>query len=215
MSAFELKEPIYLRQDGESDEAFRAFEMYRETPVHKKRSYKDVAETSNLSPSTVNTYGSRYKWKERVLAYDRFQDSETLRQINRRRVEMQERHSGIAAAMLSKVIERLNNLDAEELRARDIKEWVDIATRVENLSRGEATNITRTVVTTGDQDFITKQQLQREARQFFDETRATSKDMPLHTLLNVIREEFSVTPEELGIDPKLAMADVVQVGEIG
>lgn len=211
MASLALVEPIYLRQEGESDEAYRAFEMYRDTPVHQKRSYKDVADASNLTLNTVNTYGSRFCWKERALSYDRYIDAERLSQINRRRIEMQERHSLIATAMLSKVAEKVAMMSPDELTAKDAKEWLDVATRVENLARGQATQITRTVVSTEEQDRLTKEQLIREAREFFNEARMQMPGLSLAHLVSVVQEEFDVTVDDLQLPAGLLSSEIIEI----
>src|SRR5438874_6587799 len=65
------REP-WERQPGESAEAFEAFKLYRDGGP--KRSRRKVAERLSKSQALMSRWQSRYRWRERVDAYDRERD---------------------------------------------------------------------------------------------------------------------------------------------
>jgi ethanolamine ammonia-lyase large subunit len=54
---------------------------------------------------------------------------------------MQERHASIASEALDRVVERLKSIQSEELTPADTAKWLEVATKIERLSRGEPTEI--------------------------------------------------------------------------
>jgi hypothetical protein len=199
MAIKELKEPIWTRQQGESDEAWRLFLMYRDTPVNEKRRYQDISEISGTSLDMVEKYGGQNKWRDRVLAYDRNQDAIRVEQINRRKIEMAERHSNVATMMIHKAMQAINQYNPDELSAKDATNMIDTAMKWERLSRGEATDFTRTVVEAGaESDRQMKETLRREAKEYFDEVTREYPELSLEEKLLIIKSEFQIMPEELG-----------------
>ena len=54
---------------------------------------------------------------------------------------MAERHAKLAMAFQQRVAQRLQQIDPAELSPSDMAKWLDIATKLERLSRGEPTEI--------------------------------------------------------------------------
>ena len=54
---------------------------------------------------------------------------------------MAERHAKLAMAFQQRVAQRLQEIDPAELSPADMARWLDIATKLERLSRGEPTEI--------------------------------------------------------------------------
>lgn len=201
----ELENPVWGPQSWEGVDQFNAFVLYRDTPIDKKRSVADVARQIGKDPSGTQLQSRQNRWEERALAYDRHLDSYRLRQVKRRTVEMYERQSAISVAMQQIVAERLKTIDAEKLTARDIREWMDVATRIELRSRGESTENINFNVTDGRE-----QQVER-AKEFYKEMTLESPTMPEKEKAAIILEAFDVKPHELGLAPDLL--DIQDVGE--
>jgi hypothetical protein len=55
---------------------------------------------------------------------------------------MRKNHADIAASMLVKALKALKRIPVEEMTAQDISKMVDVATKLERISRGEPTEKT-------------------------------------------------------------------------
>ena len=60
---------------------------------------------------------------------------------------MVERHAKLAMAFQQRIEERLKKINPEELGPADLVRWLDVATKLERLSRGEPTEIGKQEVT--------------------------------------------------------------------
>lgn len=128
------------RQPRETPKAFAAFTEYRDmTP--SERSCAKVAEAVGKSKSLIEQWCTKYGWVERVAEWDNEQDRIEREIAQKEQVKaikkMRERHIDIACRMLDKAAETLSELDTEDIKASDIPRIVDIATKLERISRGD------------------------------------------------------------------------------
>lgn len=86
----------WVRQEGESPEAYQAFRQYLNTPG--KRSLKTLAEELGKSLRLVNNWSADNAWQARILAYDQHMDSaatdghaDEMRRVRSRHIELSER----------------------------------------------------------------------------------------------------------------------------
>jgi|SRR5579885_2157768 len=128
------------RQKGESHKAFAAFVVYRD--LGAARCYTKVAQQLNVSRPLIARWGSRWHWQVRIDAWEREQDRKRQQEADDARRQMVERHATIAMAFQNKVVERLQHLKPEELTPTNIERWMDVAVKIERLSRGVPTEIT-------------------------------------------------------------------------
>ncbi len=133
------KEP-WKRQKGESLEAFEAFQMYRDS--EKKISAASVADKLGKSVALAERWCSKNRWVERREAFMDWQDDLTIKELTKGIAKMRKSHTAIATQMLVKALKGLEKLPAEELDANDITRLVDVAAKLERLSRGESTERT-------------------------------------------------------------------------
>jgi len=94
------------------------------------------------SDGTLKQWSRKWNWRERVAAWDDEMDRQTREELAKGITEMRKNHVGIAKAMLVKALQALQKLPAEELSPRDVATMVDVAAKLERLSRGEATERT-------------------------------------------------------------------------
>ena len=127
------------QQPGESPKAFEAFNKY--LLMGTERSLQKVAYELNKSTTMMAKWSSRWKWVERVAAWDIEQERQARNVQAEKILKMRERHANLATTMLAKVSKRLLKMPEEELTPQDIKAWVDVASKLERLSRGDSSEI--------------------------------------------------------------------------
>ena len=120
------------RQPGEGPQAFRAFAAYRDSGANgAKRSLQKTAESltkSNGEPYSVGTlkdWSRKWSWQARVDAWDDEQDREIQRELVK----------GIAQLALRRI-------PVDEMTPTDVARLVDVAAKLERISRGEVTERT-------------------------------------------------------------------------
>lgn len=136
------KEPEMLpweQQPGESPKAFEAFNRY--LLMGTERSLQKVAFELDKSTNMMGKWSSRWKWVERVAAWDIEQERQARNEQAEEIRKMRKRHASIATSMLAKVSKRMQQMQAEELTPQDIKAWVEAASKLERLSRGDSSEI--------------------------------------------------------------------------
>jgi len=83
----------------------------------------------------------KYNWLERARAYDDYLERKKREEKEKAILEMAERHARLAMAFQQRVAERLREINPSELSPSDMAKWLDVATKLERLSRGEPTEI--------------------------------------------------------------------------
>ena len=132
---------IWERQSGESSKAYAAFCIYRDMGV--ERSIEKVYEKrSKRGPlSRLKNWSVKHKWVERANAYDDYLERKKREEKEKAILDMAERHAKLSMAFLQRVAQRLQQIDPSELSPADMAKWLDVATKLERLSRGEPTEI--------------------------------------------------------------------------
>jgi len=132
---------IWERQKNESSKAYAAFCVYRD--LGPERSLEKVRQNLD-KPRTRKWLGEwsvKYNWVERAQAYDDYIERKKREEKENAILEMAERHAKLAMAFQQRVAQRLQQIDPAELSPSDMAKWLDIATKLERLSRGEPTEI--------------------------------------------------------------------------
>ena len=133
---------VWERQPGESSRAYAAFCIYRD--LGPARSLDKALAQANKKPSNRRHWArwmERYRWLERAQAYDDYIERIKREEQEKEILDMAQRHARLAVAFQQKIAERLMDLDPKELSPRDLSVWLDVATKLERLSRGEPTEI--------------------------------------------------------------------------
>ena len=125
------------RQPGEGTRAFAAFVAYRD--VGDSRSYTGVAQKLNKSRTLVARWGARWRWQDRLSAWER--NLEYERQVAHRKaiIEMNERHLTIARQCQQKVLGKLRSIGQQEindLSVGDLAKLLAISVAVERSALG-------------------------------------------------------------------------------
>lgn len=128
------------RQEQESAQAFQAFTMYRD--MGAERSLAKVAQKVGKSKALMERWSRRWQWVIRADAWDDEVDRQSRKELQKGITEMRKNHVGIAKAMLVKALQALQKMPSDELAPKDISTMVDVAAKLERISRGEVTERT-------------------------------------------------------------------------
>ncbi len=128
------------RQPRESARAFEAFQKYRD--MGPSRSVVKVGQECRKSESLLSRWSVKYRWVDRVQAYDAYMDSQQLEKQRQARLDMAVRHAQMARALQGKALERLKTLTPAELNVPDLLRYVVEASKLERLAMGEPTEKT-------------------------------------------------------------------------
>lgn len=127
------------RQPEESTKAFEAFCIYRD--LGTDRSLSKVAEKLEKSETLMGRWSSKHDWVKRAAAWDDEQERIEREIAQREQAKeirnMRKRHAGIATAMLIKAATALQRIPDDEIKASDISRMVDVASKLERISRGD------------------------------------------------------------------------------
>lgn len=130
---------LWERQPGETTKQFEAFAIYRDMGMD--RSLSKVARELSKSKQLLTRWSSANNWVDRCEAYDVEQDRLLRAQQQKDIKNMRKRHAKIAEAMLIKAANALKAIPDEEVKAGDISRMVDIASKLERISRGDVGDV--------------------------------------------------------------------------
>lgn len=121
------------RQKGESEKAYEAFSIYRD--MGAERTITAVVKRLEKSRNLIDRWKDRWEWKERVRLFDNDLEKKARDKAIKDRKAMVDRQIKIAMQVQKKALEALENLSVEEMSAKDIKEYIKMATDLERLNR--------------------------------------------------------------------------------
>jgi hypothetical protein len=134
-----LVEPFWEKQPGESLEIYtKYFVPYRD--MVEGRSYAKLAEKAQRHPKYLQRLAVKYRWRERLGAFDVYIEGERRSNLERARIKANEENARIAKAIKMQVATRLKDFDIRTLGARDLINWFKIAAEVEALALGGPTS---------------------------------------------------------------------------
>lgn len=127
------------RQPDENPKPFEAFCTYRD--MGTERSIRAVAAKLSKSETLIARWSTKNNWVERVAAWDDEQErierdiaqKEQAREIRK----MRKKHADLASAMLIKATKALARIPDDEIKAGDLTRMVDVAAKLERISRGD------------------------------------------------------------------------------
>ncbi|MDR1688323.1 MAG: hypothetical protein LBS21_06900 [Clostridiales bacterium] len=128
------------KQPGENAEQYRAFCTYRD--AEPKIGTEKVAEKYGKSKGWAEQLCTARRWVDRRELWAEYQGKLTTEELKRGIPAMRKSHTDIATAMLIKAAKALKAIPTEEMTMQDVARAVDVATKLERLSRGEATERT-------------------------------------------------------------------------
>ena len=127
------------RQPDETTKPFEAFCTYRD--MGRERSLAKVAEKLSKSEQIMKRWSAKFSWVDRVTAWDdeqeRIEREIAQKEQSKAIREMRKRHADLASAMLVKAAKALKAIPDDEVKAGDISRMVDVASKLERISRGD------------------------------------------------------------------------------
>ena len=138
---------LWERQPDETEKAFAAFVEYRD--MGADRSHAKVAQKLGKTKGLIDRWGRTHGWAVRIEAWTDEQDRQTREELTKGITNMRKNHVDIAKQMLIKSLKALQMIPVEEMSMQDIARAVDIAAKLERLSRGEVTERTEGSTTVG------------------------------------------------------------------
>jgi hypothetical protein len=157
------KAKSWERQDDEPDGAWAAFKVFRDMDPEKRsvRAAYEVysgrtLETEQQCPGSHYELSAKWKWKERVIAYEREYERRVMQRIARKRLKAMEeiadlgetlrKKAATAARMITAVAQSVGMHDGKEvlimavnLTPDQIVKFADAGTRIEQLALGMPT----------------------------------------------------------------------------
>jgi hypothetical protein len=122
------------RQAGESEEAFDAFQRYRELPPGQ-RSVVKVGQLCGKNPSLISRWSSRHHWVGRVVAFDAWVDQQRVSAQVQALTEMWRRQVSMALLGQQQALAWLQQVDPTRLRDEvGVRLFIEAA-RLERLAR--------------------------------------------------------------------------------
>ncbi len=121
------------RQQGESEKAFEAFTVYRD--LGNARTISAVSEKLSKSRQLLSRWKAKWKWEERVRAYDNDLVNQAKAKAEKDIKDMTGRHIKIAMQLQAKALEALTSLDIENMSAKDLLQYIKEATALERQNR--------------------------------------------------------------------------------
>jgi len=113
--------------------------------------------------SKLKEWSSKYNWVERAASYDEHIDKikrDSFEELVRETVA---RHTKESKLFQTKVHERLETIDPDELKPNELIKWYETAVKIERLSLGIPTeNIKREEIKEVERDALTPEKLKNE-----------------------------------------------------
>ena len=159
----ERERELWEQQPGETGTLFAHFVFYRDmrypkvtrkgkdgaqdtteavmdgTVPYVGRSLRKTAEALGMNKRTIANQSAKWDWVRRCEAYDAYVDRMN-REANEAAIrKMKQEHALLAQQMIRKATRRLLTMPEEEIGAAELARMVDVAVKVERLSRGEST----------------------------------------------------------------------------
>lgn len=135
------------RQAEEPWQSFNAFVTYRDL-LPTERNFDNLSRSLGKTPSTLKRWAKTWEWDERVAAFLDERDRKHRELQLQLRQQMHDRHASQAIRFQDKAMARLESIDVDEMAPKDVIKFWETAVKIENLSRGEATENIKTTSTT-------------------------------------------------------------------
>ena len=125
---------LWEMQDTDTPKSWEAFVVYRDM---EKRSLAKVAEKLGKSNALIERWSQKHNWQERVRAWDDEKDKLVRIELTKEIGQMRARHVKLAKGMLYKAAQALDKMPVDEIKASDISKFIEVATKLERISRGD------------------------------------------------------------------------------
>ncbi len=139
---------FWERQAGESDEAYRAFGIYRDlrltrsvkkaAALYYHETLEELSAVTQGERANLLKWSRRWMWVARCEAFDAEEDRERRLRLHERRIKTAEFHYSLGQLALQRVAERLRNLGMdEEIPLRSLAQIMNSGASLQRLALGE------------------------------------------------------------------------------
>lgn len=131
---------VWEKQPDESAKSYLWFCKYRDMgPERTLAKVKtECKKTEGKYNSMLERWSSKFNWVKRAEAYDLYLEKLKRKQREEDLKKMNDRHAKYAILMQTALVNRLQNIDPETIKASDIPKWLEIAVRVERYAKDTA-----------------------------------------------------------------------------
>jgi hypothetical protein len=128
---------IWLRQPGESEKAFAAFNCYLE--LGDGRTISAVGQKQGKSRSQIDGWRGKFEWKERAAAYDNYLMSEKAKKTRRDVESRYERFGKISDQLLAFGATMLKTADPKTLKHGEAIAYMQLAMKMADANKNALT----------------------------------------------------------------------------
>jgi len=189
------------RLTGESSKAYKHFCLYRDMgPGRSLSRMARVPECTSVRRQ-LNRWSSRWRWVERCQSYDDHLQLQDRLRHEKERKDMLTRHGKIAVLGQNLVVKGIEKLLADveqgkrDLSASDASRLLDVAVKIERLSRGEPTEISELG---GSDEHPIKVNLDDRARQAVERALGITDRGPAERVESAETTDLPALPDPLG-----------------
>ena len=144
----------WLRQPGETVNAYATFCAYRDLPyrdrsnvlqayVRRDRKLADIAKAKGCTTANIETLSAKNNWTDRVAAYDEHIDEMNRQEQEAEIIQMRQLHAKIAQQMVNKAARKFLQISESDMTVSDAIKMFEVGVKYERLSRGESTDNTK------------------------------------------------------------------------
>jgi len=119
----------WLRQRGESWQAYAAFAVYRD--LGPSRNHAKTREKVGCHISQIWKWSSKWMWVDRCASFDANESYERMVRMREGRIRMWEHDARTARRLKDKVIERLNGMSPFEMSVSQMLQAFKVAHEIE------------------------------------------------------------------------------------
>lgn len=156
-----LDKHSWERMPEETSKQFEAFSIFRD--IGPSRSISGVANLWSESGATsrLREWARKNKWHQRVIDYDEHMDRIMVVSHEEEIKKMVVRHAREAKLFQSKVHDRLENINPDELKPHELIKWYETAVKIERLSMGISTENIKQEAVKVKEDAINQETLRK------------------------------------------------------
>lgn len=137
MTKWSKSEKPWERQQGESSQAYEAFNLY--CKMGADRSLRRVEQELHKSHALIGRWSGKWEWQKRCREYDNELKRQELEEQKKAYRKMQQRQIQTAMLLQKKAVEALNILQVEEMYPKDILRFISEGAKLERAVRSEST----------------------------------------------------------------------------
>lgn len=142
-----LKDPLWERQENETDRAWGAFKEYRD--AGPERQIRKLCKQRGHSEKWAHVWAKKWSWRLRVIAWDNHLDAETrdaqvqtIRKMNENQAAVGRSMIAVGGAVVKRFIKRIKDgEDLSDVSLTEARKLIEAGAKLERLATGMPTEI--------------------------------------------------------------------------